>query len=292
MPAAESGSAGFNSETPSALDSDQTRSFLFFGSFRLDFGLAWHPRPPSDTYLLMSRSAPQATPLVQQDDPAVVGAAQQGDRQALTELVARHRPWVYNIALRMMGDAGAAEDAMQEIFLKAIAGLGSFEGRSEFRTWLYRVAFHYPLNAKRTRSEEAVGDFDHYAAGLAAAPDLPLDAIAKPEREALVEKAKTACMTGMLLYLSREQRMVYVLGAVLDLSDTLAADLLGITPATFRKRLQRARTDLHNFMNGNCGLINENNRCRCAKKTRAFFEAGHLDRHELKFQRDRIATIG
>ena len=45
-------------------------------------------------------------------------------------------------------------------------------------------------------------------------------------------------------------------------------------------------------MNGQCGLINESNPCRCARKTRAFFEAGRLDRGELKFQRDRVASIG
>ncbi len=44
-------------------------------------------------------------------------------------------------------------------------------------------------------------------------------------------------------------------------------------------------------MNSRCGLINESNPCRCARKTRAFFEAGHLDRDVLRFQRDRVASI-
>jgi hypothetical protein len=55
--------------------------------------------------------------------------------------------------------------------------------------------------------------------------------------------------------------------------------------------LQRAREDLHNFMNDKCGLINESNPCRCARKTRAFIESGHLDRGDLKFQRDRVTSI-
>lgn len=55
---------------------------------------------------------------------------------------------------------------------------------------------------------------------------------------------------------------------------------------------QRAKTDLHSFMSGQCGLINKDNPCRCARKTRAFFEAGHLDRGKLEFQRDRVASIG
>ncbi|MBV1857834.1 MAG: RNA polymerase sigma factor [Nannocystaceae bacterium] len=230
-------------------------------------------------------------PFVDLDDPAVVAAAQGGDRDALTVVIERHRPWVYNIAVRMMGDPGSAEDATQDIFIKVLRRISSFEGRSSFRTWLYRVAFHHLLNAKRSRGEEHHTTFDQYAAGLQGAPDLGLDDIPVPERELLVEEAMTACMTGMLLCLNRDQRLAYVLGSVFDISDTMAAEILDVAPATFRKRLQRAREDLHNFMNGNCGLINEDNPCRCARKTRAFMSAGFVDRNDLKFQRDRVASI-
>jgi RNA polymerase sigma factor (sigma-70 family) len=229
---------------------------------------------------------------VDQDDPTTVAAAQQGDRDALTAIIERHRPWIYNIALRMMGDPGSAEDATQDIFIKVLKKIGTFEGRSSFRTWLYRVAFHHLLNAKRSFGEQAVGTFEEYGEGLDAAPNLDLDEIPQPERELLVEEAMTACMTGMLLCLSREQRIAYVLGSVFSLTDAVASEILGIPAATYRKRLQRARSDIHNFMDNKCGLINKDNPCRCARKTRAFFEAGHLDRDVLMFQRNRLASIG
>jgi len=232
------------------------------------------------------------SPFVDQEDPAIVTAAQRGDRGALAALIERHRPWVYNIALRMMGDPGAAEDATQDIFIKVLGRIGGFEGRSAFRTWLYRVAFHHLLNLKRTRFEVAVGGFENYEAGLRHTPDLDLDDIPFPERELLVEEAKIVCMTGMLLCLSRDQRLAFVLGSVFGLSNTVAAELLDIQPAAFRKRLQRARADLRSFMNDNCGLINKDNPCRCARKTRVFMDAGYLDRRELKFQRDHVASIG
>ncbi|MBL4685396.1 MAG: RNA polymerase sigma factor [Nannocystaceae bacterium] len=231
-------------------------------------------------------------PFADQDDPTVVAAAKKGDRAALTEVVERHRPWIYNIAVRMMGNPAAAEDATQDVFIKVIGRIGSFEGRSSFRTWLYRVAFHHLLNAKRSPAEEHIGSFEEYGAGLRAAPDNDLDDIPLPERELLVEEAMTACMTGMLLRLSRDQRLAYVLGSVFELPDTLAAEILDVASATFRKRLQRARADLHNFMNGQCGLIDKSNPCRCARKTRTFLQAGFVDRNDLKFQRDRIASIG
>lgn len=231
------------------------------------------------------------SPFADQDDPTVVAAAQTGDRGALTELIERHRPWIFNIAVRMMGDPASAEDVTQDIFIKVLRRIGSFEGRSSFRTWLYRVAFHQILNAKRSRGEEHVGTLEEYGAGLQAAPDHDLNTIPAPERELLVAEAMTACMTGMLLCLSREQRLAYVLGSIFSVPDTLAAEILEIPAATFRKRLQRARADLHNFMNGQCGLINKDNPCRCARKTRTFMDAGFVDRNNLKFQRDRVASI-
>jgi hypothetical protein len=51
----------------------------------------------------------------------------------------------------------------------------------------------------------------------------------------------------------------------------------------FRQCLARARRDLHRFMNGQCGLVNRDNPCRCPKKTRGFIEAGHVDPHHLLF---------
>ncbi len=94
----------------------------------------------------------------------------------------------------------------------------------------------------------------------------------------------------MLLCLSRDRRLAYVLGSMFDLEHTVAAEILSVEPATFRKCLQRSKEDLHSFMNGHRGLIDKKKPCRCARKTRAFFEAGHLDR-KLEFQRDRVASI-
>jgi hypothetical protein len=92
-----------------------------------------------------------------------------------------------------------------------------------------------------------------------------------------------ACTSGMLLCLDREQRLTFVLGAIFEVSDTVAAEVLGITPDNFPQRLARARRDLRNFMNDKYGLVNQANRCRCAKKTRGFIQAGYVDPENLLF---------
>jgi hypothetical protein len=90
----------------------------------------------------------------------------------------------------------------------------------------------------------------------------------------LVDEARIGCASGMLLCLDREQRIIYVLGEIFGVTDTVGADLLAISPDTFRQRLTRARRDLHNFMNDKCGLVNPSNPCRCARKTRGFMLRG------------------
>jgi hypothetical protein len=100
-----------------------------------------------------------------------------------------------------------------------------------------------------------------------------------------------SCASGMLLCLDRAQRLTFILGAIFEVSDTVAAEVLEITPDNFRQRLARARRDLRSFMNDKCGLVNQANPCRCAKKTRGFIQAGYVDPENLLFVRERIREV-
>jgi RNA polymerase sigma factor (sigma-70 family) len=227
------------------------------------------------------------------EDQALVLRARSGDRHALEELVRRHQVWIYNIAIRMLAHPQDAEDATQEILVKALTALSSFEGRSSLRTWLYRIVVNHVLNVKRGRLEPATLSFSCYAHGLDATPDLDLpDRTSVPvELRLLVDEARLTCTSGMLLCLEREQRVIYILGEIFHVTDAVGAELLEISPANFRQRLARARRDLHNFMNEKCGLVNPANPCRCAKKTRGFIQAGYVDPKNLLFARERVRQV-
>jgi DNA-directed RNA polymerase specialized sigma24 family protein len=71
---------------------------------------------------------------------AVVAAAQAGDDAAFAELVQRHRRELQVHCYRMLGSCTESEDLVQETFLRAWRKIGTFQGRSSFRTWLYRIA--------------------------------------------------------------------------------------------------------------------------------------------------------
>ncbi len=64
-----------------------------------------------------------------------------------------------------------------------------------------------------------------------------------------------------------------------------------MTPDNFRQSLARARRDLYQFMNNQCGLINTNNPCRCHKKTKGFIDAGHVDPNHMTFTSGHVTKI-
>jgi RNA polymerase sigma factor (sigma-70 family) len=227
------------------------------------------------------------------EDRALVARARAGNREALEELVRRHQGWIYNIAVRMLYHPQDAEDATQEILIKALTRLSSFEGRSSFRTWLYRIVVNHVLNMKRGRLEQTSISFRSYGHALDHTPDLDLhDPSSIPaDVRLLVVEAMISCVSGMLLCLDREQRLTYILGEIFTVTDTVAAELLQISGENFRQRLARARRDLHNFMNDKCGLVNRANPCRCAKKTRGFIQAGHVDPENLLFVHDHMRRV-
>jgi len=227
------------------------------------------------------------------EDRRLVTRARSGEGDALEELVRRHQSWIYNIAVRMLSHPQDAQDATQEILIKALTHLSSFEGRSTFRTWLYRIAVRHVLNTRRGRLEPAALSFGCHGHGLDGTPDLdpPDDRSAPADVRLLVDEARITCTTGMLLCLDRGQRLVYILGDIFAVSDTVGAELLEISRDNFRQRLTRARRDLHRFMNDKCGLVNPANPCRCAKKTRGFIQAGHVNPQSLLFARARVQQV-
>ena len=99
------------------------------------------------------------------------------------------------------------------------------------------------------------------------------------------------CMTSMLLCLSRQQRIVFILGAIFNIRSHIAAQLLDISAENFRQQLSRAKADLFQFMGNKCGLINPNNPCRCAKKTKGFIKDGLLDPSRVQFKDGLVKEI-
>ncbi len=230
---------------------------------------------------------------IKSDDAALVSEALEGNRKSLEELLRRHQSFIYNIVWKTVLNPVDAEDVTQDIFIKVITGLSGFKGKSQFRTWLYRIVVNHLLNLKRVKIEGLITSFSDYGDDLDRIPDsdYPRSGDPTPEDLMIIEDAKVGCTAAMLICLDREQRIVFILGEILEVDHNLGSEILNISKDNFRQKLTRARKDLYTFMREKCGLVNKSNPCRCRKKTRAFIEAGWVDPDNLQFNSNYIKRV-
>lgn len=224
-------------------------------------------------------------------DDELIDSALNGSMAALEALIYRHQHFIYNIALKMMGNVQVAQDITQEVLIKLITNLSKFKKESNFRTWLYRITFNQFLQMKKSMSELATESFEIVEKQLDSIPIQALSLLEESELRDQIEETKLTCMNGMLLCLERDQRLVFILGELFNINHDLGANLLNISKDNFRQKLSRARKDLYNFMNNKCGLIRKENPCRCSGKTKGFIRAGKVNPENLQFNKDYLKTI-
>ena len=222
----------------------------------------------------------------------LIPLAVSGDRTALEEIIVRYQTWIFNLALSFVADRDHAADLTQEVLIKIVTKLSTFNGDSSFKTWVYRIVKNHFLNMKRQKYEVYSMTFDSFAQDLVDIRDEPLTGYASDtESEYIVKEAKLSCMKAMLLCFDREQRLIFILGELFEFPDIVGAEIMEMSKENFRVRLHRARQQLYNFMDNKCGLINKKNPCRCVNKTRGFIRLGFVDPVSLHFQRDAVDSI-
>jgi len=188
----------------------------------------------------------------------LLGAARDGDQDAFHALVGPHRSALHAHCYRMMGSVHDAEDALQEVLLRAWRGLGSFEGRSSLRAWLHRIATNACLNMIDGRSRRILpvdrprtADHDQWGEpwveqwigpypGSAAGGDVSTAPGARYEQRESLELAFVAA----LQYLPPNQRAALILRDVLGFSARDAAETLGATTTSMNSALQHARRNV------------------------------------------------
>ncbi len=221
------------------------------------------------------------------EDTTLLSRAVAGDKKSLSELIERHQEFIFNVALKMINNVSDAKDVTQEILIKLITNLGKYDAeKGKFRTWLYRITFNHILNIKKQKYEQVVTGFDAFFNFVEHSSVHELTDEAEKEMELFIEESKVACMAGMLMCLDRKERIIYIVGEVFEIDHNLASEIFEITPANFRKKLSRARKNLHQWMHNKCGLVNKANPCRCPKKTKGFIENGWVNPDELKWHSD------
>jgi RNA polymerase sigma-70 factor (ECF subfamily) len=86
-------------------------------------------------------------------DEEAIGRVLGGDADAFAVLVRRHRAKVIRVGMSFFRDEEEAADFAQDVFIKAYSALGSFQGKSQFSTWLLRIAYNTAVNVKKRKRE-------------------------------------------------------------------------------------------------------------------------------------------
>ena len=203
-----------------------------------------------------------------------VQAATRGDAQAIRALVEQLQQPVYNLGVRMLGSHQDAEEATQEALLRVITHLGTFRGESRFSTWVWSIAVRVMLQFQRQRARVPI-PIEDFAADLAAGADEK--ATERLEDAVLLRQVKLGCSRAMLQCLDDDHRLAYVLGEIMEVPGPQAAQALEISPAAYRKRLSRARTQVNANLRQVCGVVNPARACRCHKRIKPAQRLGRLN---------------
>lgn len=221
-------------------------------------------------------------------DEVLIAEAVSGNKKSLELLIKRYQDYIFNISLRMFLNPDDALDATQEVLIKVVTSLKTFQGKSHFKTWLYRIAFNHFLNSPQRKMEQI---FERNPNTYANVVD---DSQIKDFSEEEIEEVRIMCSMAMLMCLNREQRLIYIVGEIFGSDHTLGAELFELSPANFRVKLHRAKADLLSYVSGKCGLIDEKNPCRCHKKAKVLAQQGLIDKENLRFNakfEQKIRTI-
>ena len=225
------------------------------------------------------------------EDLTLINDAIKGNKKSLNDLIKRHEKFIYNVAWKFTNDQEEANDLTQEVLIKVITKLSTFKGKSAFKTWLYRIVFNQFMQTKRRPMEDRWVDFEDFANQLNAIPSPELSPEEEIEQELRTKTARVRCMSGMLMCLTREQRLLYVVGEVYQIDHNIGSEIFGLSKDNYRKKLSRTRKEFHAFMNKQCGLVKLDNPCRCSKKAKAMEAMGRMQTNKKLFDPQFSATI-
>ena len=181
------------------------------------------------------------------DDPRLVELAQKGDRKALSQLVNQYSERVYNLALRILRNREDAEDVLQETFLTVAQKLDTFDGRSKFFTWLYRIATNASLMKLRKKKLvfQELNDESEYQDNIESRTFI--DWSQDPSINIYNKEIKTK-IDEAINKLSDIYRSVFVLRDIEELSIKETSQILDISEENVKIRLRRARQFLRDHL--------------------------------------------
>jgi len=178
-----------------------------------------------------------------------------GDEQAFATILDRYSAQVYRLARAITGNPQDAEEVVQDVFFTIFQKIGSFEGRSAFSTWLYRITVNAAMMKVRRREVTVEEDLERWLPVFDATGHhlQPVEDWSADPEKALLQHERREVLRQALADLPEEYRVVVALRDLQGLSSEEVAEILGLTVAAVKSRLHRGRLALRGKLASYCG---------------------------------------
>lgn len=175
-----------------------------------------------------------------QPDNELVKQATEGQTEAFSILVERYRQKVFQTCMGFLHNTDDAEDLTQDIFVKAWHALKSFDGRSSFSTWLYRIAVNKGINQTRENKLKSFTGLNDEAAKSNYSNENAQNSMVRQEQKAQIKRA--------INKLKSNQKKAFILFYYQELSMNEVAEVLKMSQKAAESLVFRARKNLQKFL--------------------------------------------
>lgn len=202
----------------------------------------------------------------------------------ITSEINNVRNKIFNLSVRFLSDFQAAEDASQDILVKIVKNYDTLKDKQKFYAWALRIASNHLINLKNENDKFRYLSYDimEQDCGLEMSP-ISENHYTSEESDRLLAELKISCTNAMLMCLSKDERIIYVLSSFFNINSSLGGEIMEISPDNYRQKLSRAKTKLKNFLEKNCGLVNAEATCKCRKRLQYAEESHRIDKENPIF---------
>ena len=182
------------------------------------------------------------------DEKSLIALAQKGDHEAFTIIVKKYKDRVFNTAIRYLGNFAIAEELTQEVFITVFRKIGTFQGKSKFSTWLYRITVNHAKNRIGYLSRRGYyrnDELQEYIVG-----DDSIDIIPRTTNpgDYTEDRELMGVLFEKLSKLKIKDREIIILKEFEGLNYEEISQILNINIGTVKSRLSRARLRLKTLL--------------------------------------------
>ncbi|MCK5128959.1 MAG: RNA polymerase sigma factor [Clostridiales bacterium] len=201
-----------------------------------------------------------------------------GEEQSYVYLYDMYGKKLLQLAHKMMGDIGEAEDVVQITFTKVYLKINGFEGRSDIFTWLYSIALNECRRKLSNNKKNTVYDLEMLIKSVESKESKKQ--FEQFEEEFYIEQVKDGCLLGLLRCLAFHQRIAFILNVLLKIEVFKVAKIIDKSENATRILISRAKKNIKSFLCKNCSLYNKKNTCRCENLINISLKKGWIKRFE------------